>query len=129
MGAASNRKGKSGEREAAAILREVTGFDVQRRVRQNAGDSDLVALPGWCVEVKRYKTISTALLSGFWAQVCKEAASSNDRPLLMFRGDNRDWACLWTPLTMGELGMIDPGRWLDVAFRTSPGAWWSYVRS
>ncbi|NZA00578.1 hypothetical protein H0I39_00080 [Ottowia beijingensis] len=54
MGAMSRTKGKVGEREIAALLAELTGCDVRRRVRQHDGDSDLEGLPGWCVEVKRH---------------------------------------------------------------------------
>lgn len=39
-------KGKAGEREAAELVRELTGWDVRRRVRQHEGDSDLTGAPG-----------------------------------------------------------------------------------
>ncbi len=47
---------KAGEREAAELVRELTGWDVRRRVRQHAGDSNLQGVPGWAVEVKRHRT-------------------------------------------------------------------------
>ena len=42
MGAMSRNKGKTGEREAAALLSDLLGLDIRRRVRQHDGDSDLV---------------------------------------------------------------------------------------
>jgi hypothetical protein len=46
MSAMQRNKGKTGEREVAAIVRELTGWDVRRRVRQHDGDSDLEGVPG-----------------------------------------------------------------------------------
>lgn len=47
MSAMQRNKGKAGERELTGLLRDLTGWDVQRRVRQHDGDSDLVGVPGW----------------------------------------------------------------------------------
>ena len=44
MGSLSRTKGAAGERELAALLSELSGRDVRRRVRQHAGDSDLLGL-------------------------------------------------------------------------------------
>lgn len=46
MSAMQRNKGKAGEREAAELVREHTGWDVRRRVRQHDGDSDLTSAPG-----------------------------------------------------------------------------------
>ena len=46
MGAMQRTKGQTGEREAAALIRDLTGWDVRRRVRQHDGDSDLEGVPG-----------------------------------------------------------------------------------
>lgn len=43
------------ERELARLLADLTGHDVRRRVRQHDGDDDLVGVPGWSIEAKRYK--------------------------------------------------------------------------
>lgn len=51
MGQMQRRKGQVGEREAAALIREHTGWEVTRRVRNAAGDSDLLGVPGWSVEI------------------------------------------------------------------------------
>jgi hypothetical protein len=45
MGAMSRNKGKAGEREIAGLLSDLTGYKVQRRVRQRDGDSDLEGFP------------------------------------------------------------------------------------
>lgn len=68
MSAMSRNKGKAGEREIAALLAELTGCDVNRRVPQHGGDSDLEGLPGWCIEVKRHAKASRAAVAGWWRQ-------------------------------------------------------------
>ena len=49
MSAMQRNKGKTGEREVAALIRELTVWDVQRRVRQHDGDPTWwgAGLRGW----------------------------------------------------------------------------------
>jgi len=61
MAGLSRNKGKAGEREIARILTELTGHEVRSRVRQHDGDDDLVGVPGWSIEAKRYKAAPPAL--------------------------------------------------------------------
>lgn len=84
-------KGKAGEREAAALVRELTGWDVQRRVRQHDGDSDLQGVPGWSVEVKRHRTATRGDLTRWWAQTVAQAGDL--LPVLLYRVDPRRLAC------------------------------------
>lgn len=60
MSVTSRTKGQTGEREIAAIVRDLTGWDVRRRVRQHEGDGDLEGIPGWSVEVKRHRQAQRA---------------------------------------------------------------------
>lgn len=59
MGKMSRQKGKVGEREVAALLRE-HGFAGQRGVQYQGGpdSADVIGLPGWHIEVKRAERIS-----------------------------------------------------------------------
>lgn len=66
-------KGKAGEREVAELVRELTGWDVWRRVRQHGGDSDLEGVPGWSVEIKRHRTATRGDLAQWWAQTVAQA--------------------------------------------------------
>lgn len=93
MGAAQREKGKAGEREAAALVRELTGWVVQRRVRQRDGDSDLLGVPGWAVEVKRHRTAGRAELARWWAQAVDQAGG--DVPVLLYRVDRGEWRAVW----------------------------------
>jgi len=93
MSAMQRNKGKAGEREIAALLRELTGWDVRRRVRQHDGDSDLEGVPGWSVEVKRHRTASRADIAQWWGQTMAQAGEL--LPVLFYRADRGEWRAVW----------------------------------
>ncbi len=97
MGAGHLNKGKAGEREACTLLTGITGINVTRRVRNHAGDSELVGLEPWCVEVKRHRSASRATIDGWWEQACRQAAKGH-RPLLLYRVDRQPWRAVWSPV-------------------------------
>ena len=92
MGAMHRAKGSRGELEIAAIIADLTGYTVKRRVRNHAGDSDLDGIPGWCVEVKR---AAKPNIAAWWRQACAQAAYSGLIPVLFYRIDRRDWVAVW----------------------------------
>ena len=93
MSAMQRTKGASGEREIAAIIRDLTGFEVNRRVRNHEGDSDLTGIPGWSVEVKRHKKADRADIAKWWAQTVRQA--NGELPVLFFRRDRDIWRAVW----------------------------------
>lgn len=93
MGMMQRRKGASAEREVAAMIRDLTGWDAQRRVRQHDGDSDLLGVPGWSIEVKRHAKATPAIIQGWWDQTVRQADCL--LPVLMYRLDYRDWRAVW----------------------------------
>ncbi len=103
MGMKSRAKGKAGEREIAALLRDLTGHEVRRRVRQCEGDSDLEGIPGWCIEVKRHARATRADIARWWAQSAAQAARDGGRPLLLYRQDRDEWRAVW-PLEVASAG-------------------------
>ena len=110
MSAMQRTKGQEGEREVAALIRDLTGWDVRRRVRNHANDSDLVGVPGWAVEVKRHKTAGRAEIAGLWRQTCKQATTPHGAsdegkatvciPVLFYRLDRDQWRAVW-PVAIG----------------------------
>lgn len=106
MSAMQRNKGKTGEREAAGLIRDLTGWDVQRRVRQHDGDSDLVGVPGWSVEVKRRRSATHADLATWWGQAVAQAGA--DRPVLLYRVDRGAWRAVW-PLTVLLVPRVSEG--------------------
>ena len=89
MGQMQRRKGQVGEREAAALIREHTGWEVTRRVRNAAGDSDLLGVPGWSVEIKRYANASASQIASWWDQCVGQA--DGEIPVLFYRLNRGRW--------------------------------------
>ena len=125
MSASSRTKGKTGERELAALLSELTGFDVRRRVRQHDGDSDLEGIPGWSIECKRYGRATHAQIEGWWYQAVQQARATKTLPLLCYRVDRADWRAVWpagvhlphrpVPVEYGNTLTADPATWWAMA--------------
>lgn len=129
MSALSRNKGNVGEREVAALIREHTGLDCRRRVRQHDGDSDLLGVPGWSIEVKRYGRIDRADIRRWWAQAVEQARESGDLPVLFYRRDRDEWRVVY-PIS---LHLLDPsGRetWDSYIFtvEASVEAWAAVLR-
>ena len=124
MSGMQRRKGQSGERELAGIIRDLTGWDVRRRVRQHDGDSDLEGVPGWAVEVKRHAKATPAVIDGWWDQAVRQATGS--RPVLVYRLDRRDWVARW-PL---HVVMDGAGPWVSAEWtcESSVEAWCAVAR-
>lgn len=93
MGRMQRTKGQVGEREAAALIQDHTGWRVQRRVRNAAGDSDLVGIPGWSVEIKRYARATRSEIAGWWTQCVNQAG--HELPVLFYRLDRGEWRGVW----------------------------------
>lgn len=120
-GLKSRTKGKAGEREIAAIIRDLTGWDIKRKVRQLDGESDLEGVPGWCCEVKRHKTATRADILQWWAQAIAQSVKDGplQLPVLFYRRDRDDWRAVW-PMYLEHChyewtveGSIDA--WCDIA--------------
>lgn len=86
-------KGASGEREIAALIRDLTGWEVTRRCRQHDGDSDLVGIPGWSAESKRHKAAGRAEIASWWRQAVAQATTL--APVLFYRLDRAEWRAVW----------------------------------
>lgn len=83
------RKGASGERELAGLLREQLGLEVTRNLEQcRSGGCDLLGLEGWSPEVKR---AARSRITEWWAQCCAQAAADGNRPVLFYRLDRQPW--------------------------------------
>ncbi len=124
MGAMSRNKGKAGERELALLLRELTGHQVGRRVRNLAGEDDLQGLPGWSVECKRYAAITPAMVDGWWLQALAQAERINAEPVLFYRADRGEWRARWSASLHAddghELTQLD-------TIEAAPPTWWRMV--
>lgn len=127
MGLKSRNKGKAGEREIAALVRELTGWEVRRRVRQHEGDSDLEGVPGWSVEVKRYAKAARADVRGWWGQAARQAGEGQT-PVLFWRQDRDEWRAVWPVAASLALQHADMWGGYDWTVEGSIEAWAAVAR-
>lgn len=128
MGALSREKGKRGEREVAAIISDLLGVSASRRVRQHDGDSDILGVPGWSIEVKRWSLLVPHEVNRAWAQAVEQAQRDSGIPALFFRANYHPWRVMWpisVLLTMQSAHMWVEPQW---AAQTSPEAWAAVAR-
>jgi hypothetical protein len=93
MSAMARTKGARGELEAASLIADLTGWVVKRRVRNHAGDSDLVGVPGWSVEIKRHASATRGDIARWWTQAAIQATDA--LPVLLYRLDRDQWRAVW----------------------------------
>lgn len=101
MGRKSREKGKLGEREVAALLREY-GYEARRGVQYHGGpDSpDVIGLPGIHIEVKRterfrlWDALAQAKADGKTGTVPAVFYRANECPWVVVM-DARDWIELY----------------------------------
>ena len=91
MGRSQRDKGKRGERELAALLREY-GYDCRRGQQYCGvnGDADVVGLPGIHIEVKRAEKLS---LYDALGQAARDAGPGKI-PVVFHRRNNCGWVCI-----------------------------------
>lgn len=133
MGGMSRAKGQRGEREAAAVLSELTGREVRRRVRQHLHDADLEGLEGWgagwAVEVKRVASCPPAMLAQYWAQAVTQAERAGLVPLLMVRVNRAaDWTCYWPAALHHDCDVSRYSRNPADTLSADPMTWFRVVR-
>ena len=86
-GAAMGRKGAFYEREVAAFLTELTGFVVERRLREGRIDDigDLDGLPGCVLQVKAWDDIRKACSDGLVGLARQQAIADAPYGALLLR--------------------------------------------
>lgn len=109
MGAMSKQKGKRGELEAAALLREY-GFEAERgqQYKGGPGSPDLVhSIPYVHIEVKRAEKLD---LYGALDQAAADAGDRGKVPLVLHRKNDRPWiAVLYADDLLAALANAEPG--------------------
>tara|TARA_R110000803_G_scaffold12616_3_gene36180 strand:+ start:1170 stop:1568 length:399 start_codon:yes stop_codon:yes gene_type:complete len=90
MGGMSRRKGAAFEREVAGMIRDHLGYECKRNLMQTAdGGHDLLGIPGWAVECKRYAKITPYDLKKFWEQTVSQAIKVSAWPCLITKEDRK----------------------------------------
>lgn len=117
------RKGKRGELEVAALLRDLLGTAVVRNLTQaRDGGHDLLGLPGWSAEVKR---AAQPRVAEWWKQTVDQANGA--KPALLYRVDRRPWRAV---IALADLmpAFEEQSRDLDWTLETSIKAFSAIVR-
>lgn len=93
MGKMSRTKGKVGEREVAAMLRD-HGFNGARgqQFRGGADSADVTGLPGYHIEVKRAEKLS--LYDAL--QQAREDSAGQGLPVVFHRKNGTEWVAITT---------------------------------
>jgi hypothetical protein len=124
VSAFSRDKGKRGELEVAGIIRDLLGLEAKRRVRQHDGDSDVMGVPGWSIEVKNCASIT---LPAWWRQTVAQALDTGDMPVLFYKIPRKGWRCVWS-----ASAVCTPPDFLwtelEYACESSPAVWAALVR-
>ena len=129
VGAMSRTKGASGERELAALLTNITGMEVRRRVRNLKGEDDLEGCAGWSIEVKRYTAITPALVATWWQQAQRQAAAIGCKPVLFHRGDRGQWRAVWPAHLLQRPDNTHHALPIDATIEAAPAVWWALCAS
>ena len=91
----SRTKGHGAEREVASLFRDHLGIDVERNlVQTRSGGCDLLGVPNFAVEVKRYAKATDPLKRTWWDQACRQANDIGLEPCVIFREDRKPWKAI-----------------------------------
>ncbi len=97
----SRAEGAAGEREFSRVLQDHLGVRLARNLEQSRGGGhdltvDVVcpvsrALDRFAFKVKRYASITPAMLVRFWNQALAQAHRAEKTPALAYRGNRQEW--------------------------------------
>jgi hypothetical protein len=126
MSAFSRNKGKRGELAVCHIIFELTGWEAKRRVRNDHGDTDLVGVPGWAVEVKDHAKATLGDLRDWWSQACRQA--QGNLPLLVYKRQRGEWRAVYPMCVYLHTQHADWWKDFDYTVETSLEAWATTAR-
>jgi hypothetical protein len=91
MGKSQRTKGAAGEREVCHILRESLGVEASRNLTQTREGGCDIEVGRFNFEVKRRKGIA---VHDFMDQAVKSVGDSDRTPVVVCRGDGKEWLCI-----------------------------------
>ena len=97
-------KGATGEREFINIVKRLTDHAVvlNRNLDQSrSGGDDLNGHHLFSFEIKRRKTVTDAMVTGWWLQTVDQAVRKGKQPVLAWRQDKQAWRVMVHPETVG----------------------------
>jgi len=124
MGAMQRRKGARGELAVCRLIHDLLGIDARRRVRQHDGDSDVLGLDGWTIEVKN----AGELRLREWWQQAVDQRTGDDRPAVFYKVPRRGWRVLWPIAALLRVPGADTWTGIEWTCDTTPEAWAAVAR-
>src|SRR5208282_3549030 len=88
MSKSQRTKGAGGERELCGILTDALGKKVKRVLGQARDGGHDISLSPFMLEVKRRRRIA---VYEWFDQVVAASGAGSDTPVLVMRGDGREW--------------------------------------
>jgi hypothetical protein len=86
----SRNKGHKFEREVVNLIKDNLGIDAKRNLMQTAeGGFDVLGVPRWAIECKRYKQAKRSDLIKFWEQTYSQALRVGCWPALIVKEDRQ----------------------------------------
>lgn len=117
-----SRKAERGAQQAAALLRDLTGHQVER-----GEGAHLIGLPCWCIKVARTKTCGPTLMARWWTDAVQQAQLAGRVPLLLVRADRGQWSAVWPAAVHAGGDYYDPNP--THALHASPATWYRMTRA
>jgi len=109
----SQDKGRRGEQELAALLRDHLGAVVQRTGHQQGAEGGFdLELHDCSIEVKRYRRVTDHLLHVWWNEVLNQhaiadiAGDNGKLGVLAYRADQQEWRFMVPQLTRNMPGLV-----------------------
>lgn len=92
-------KGKKGEREFCRRVAALTDqrIQLQRHLSQCRDSGDDTGYGRFSIEIKRWKSVSDALVRDWWCQCQRNATAQHKVPVLAFRADQQTWQVMMHP--------------------------------
>lgn len=93
------RKGAHAEREIAALLTDLTGWPIRRRLQEGRADDtgDLEGIPDTVVQVKNYRDIARAIREGVNDATQQQAQAGTTFAAAAIRHSGGRWTIAMTP--------------------------------
>jgi hypothetical protein len=109
----------------ARLIHDELGLEITRNLDQTRdGGHDLIGVPGWAIEVKRYKEHNASLVKAWWMQAVDQAAAVGQEPVVFYRLDRKPWRVL---MRFGDIELF--GKYdLRGVVECDPELWFALVR-
>lgn len=118
----SRDKGKRGEREFAALISELTGYELTRNLNQSRESGhDLNGIEWISLEVKNQNVLK---INDWWKQTVEQAKSCNKVPVLAYKIPYSGWRVRMQITELLGIKVPETVQWhYDICYTAEISAW------